>query len=89
MVHGDELRQVFLNSITNAMDAMPEGGTLTIKTLLKGNFVVISFEDTGCGISKNNIERVFEPFFSTKKEIKGVGFGLSTSYAIIDGYGGN
>ena len=113
MAHGDDLRQAFLNSITNAMDAMPNGGTLTIKTQvvrnsefgvqstegkntelktqyseLKGDSVRITFEDTGCGIAEKDIDRVFEPFFSTKKEIKGVGLGLSTSYATIEGYGG-
>ena len=88
LAHGDELKQVFLNSITNAMDAMPDGGTLTIKTLLNGGFVEISFEDTGCGIDEREIDKVFEPFYSTKKEIKGVGLGLSTSYAIIEDYGG-
>ena len=113
MAHGDDLRQAFLNSITNAMDAMPNGGTLTIETQvvrnsefgvqstegkntelktqyseLKGDSVRITFEDTGCGIAEKDIDRVFEPFFSTKKEIKGVGLGLSTSYATIEGYGG-
>lgn len=120
MTHGGELRQVFLNLITNAIDAMPDGGTLTVETRvvrsrefgvksserevgsktesdsglrtpdskLKGDFVEISFEDTGCGIAEGDIDKVFEPFFSTKKEIKGVGLGLSTSYAIIEGYGG-
>ncbi len=87
-VHGEELRQVFLNSITNAMDAMPDGGTLSIRTLLTGDFVEISIEDTGCGIAEKDIDKVFEPFFSTKKEIKGVGLGLCTSYAIIEGNGG-
>ncbi|MGR3294610.1 MAG: PAS domain S-box protein [Candidatus Scalindua sp.] len=103
MAHGSELGRVLLDIITNAFDAMPEGGTLTIKTRsirppanragsanseLKGDFVEISFEDTGCGILKKDIDKVFEPFFSTKKEIKGVGLGLSESYAIIEGYGG-
>jgi len=88
IAHGDELRQVFLNSITNAMDAMPDGGTLTIKTLFNGDFVEISFSDTGCGIAEKDIDKVFEPFYSTKKEVKGVGLGLSTSYAIIEDYGG-
>jgi len=88
MAHSDELRQVFLGSITNAIDAMPDGGTLTIKTLLDGDSAKISFEDTGCGIAEKNIDKVFEPFYSTKKEIKGVGLGLSTSYAIIEDCGG-
>ncbi|MBC8551128.1 MAG: PAS domain S-box protein [Candidatus Brocadiales bacterium] len=86
--HGSELREAFLKLITNSIEAMPEGGTLTIKTLLKGESIKISFSDTGCGIAKENIDKIFEPFFSTKKEIKGVGLGLSSSYAIIESYGG-
>ncbi len=111
--HGSELRDVFLKLITNSIEAMPEGGTLTVVTQiarsseleiqraegedtelktqysrLKGDSVRITFADTGCGIAKENVDKMFEPFFSTKKEIKGVGLGLSSSYAIIDGYGG-
>ena len=95
--NSDKLRQVFLNLITNARDAMQDGGTLTIKTLLvqrrrldglKGHFVEISFADTGSGISIKNQERIFNPFFTTKKEGHGTGLGLSTSYQIIENHGG-
>lgn len=102
--NSDELRQVFLNMITNARDATPEGGTLTVKTRrvrseklgvgswqareLKGDFVEISFEDTGSGISKENLDSVFDPFFTTKEEGKGTGLGLSISYGIIRNHGG-
>jgi len=95
MADGNELKQVFLNLITNAYEAMPDGGTHTVKTRsvrqasdLKGDFIEITFEDTGCGIASNDIDKVFEPFFSTKEAIKGVGLGLSSSYAIMEGYGG-
>lgn len=93
MAHTDDLGQVFLSLITNAIDAMPEGGTLTICTQsiqVNGNsFVSIKFADTGCGIARKNIDKLFEPFFSTRKDsVVGVGLGLSTSYAIIEGYGG-
>jgi len=88
MAHGSELREAFLKLITNSIEAMPSGGTLTVKTQFKGDFVEISLEDTGCGIVKKDINRIFEPFYSTKKEIKRVGLGLSTVYAIIEGYGG-
>jgi PAS domain S-box-containing protein len=100
----DELRQVFLNLTTNARDAMPEGGTLIVKTRSvrppadragnrqagkrKGDFVEITFEDTGCGIAEENIDKIFEPFFTTKEEGKGTGLGLSTSYGIIRNHGG-
>ena len=106
MANSDGLRQVFLNLITNARDAMPEGGTLTVETRKvvssesgvrskrekiyepEGDFVEISFEDTGCGIASKNIDKIFEPFFSTKKEVVGVGLGLSESHSIIEAYGG-
>ncbi|MGR3173090.1 MAG: PAS domain S-box protein [Candidatus Scalindua sp.] len=105
MANSNELRQVFLNMITNARDAMPEGGALTVKTRsvrqplpiragsrktgeLKGDFVKISFEDTGFGISKEDIGNVFDPFFTTKEEGKGTGLGLSESYGIIERHGG-
>ncbi len=90
--NSDKLRQVFLNMITNARDAMPEGGTLTISTQVIQNeeysFVRIRFKDTGCGIAKENRDRIFKQFFTTKKEGKGTGLGLSTSYEIIENHGG-
>lgn len=127
----DELRQVFLNMITNARDAMTEGGTITVKTRrvlsselarlpsvgqgvrneggkeplparpdgrsdwpdrqtgeFKGDFVEITFEDTGCGIAKENLDKLFDPFFTTKETGKGTGLGLSISYGIIKNHGG-
>ena len=93
MASGDELKQVFMNLITNACDAMPEGGTLTISTQGKKHggrpLVRIKFTDTGCGIKTENIDKLFEPFFSTKKEVTGVGLGLSESYGIIKSHGGS
>ncbi|HYA32118.1 MAG TPA: ATP-binding protein, partial [Thermodesulfovibrionales bacterium] len=78
---GNQLSQVIVNIILNAVDAMPGGGTLTIKSKVKDHHVVISFEDTGIGISKENIGRIFDPFFTTKE--KGTGLGLAVSYSII------
>jgi signal transduction histidine kinase len=90
--NSDGLRQVFLNLITNARDAMPEGGTITISTenITEGKvpFVRIKATDTGCGIDKDTIEMIFDPFFTTKEEGKGTGLGLSTSYKIIESHGG-
>ncbi|ODS33449.1 MAG: two-component sensor kinase [Candidatus Scalindua rubra] len=92
MANSDELRQVFLNLITNARDAMPDDGTLTISTQRiqkEGNsFISIRFMDTGCGIAKESLDRVFDPFFTTKGEGKGVGLGMSTSYGIIENHDG-
>jgi PAS domain S-box-containing protein len=77
-----KLRQVFLNLLTNAADAMPEGGTLTLRTapatLHTGKpAVLIEVADTGVGIPAENLERIMEPFFTTKEEGKGTGLGLA------------
>jgi signal transduction histidine kinase len=88
----DRLRQVFLNLINNARDAMPEGGAITVSTenIEQGEvpFVRIEIKDTGDGIDKDKINLIFNPFFTTKTEGKGTGLGLSTSYDIIENHGG-
>ena len=76
-----QLNHVFVNMVLNAADAMPEGGTLTIRSRVKNNSIVIDFEDTGVGIASENLSRVFEPLYTTKE--KGAGLGLSVSYRII------
>ncbi|MHB9155101.1 MAG: PAS domain S-box protein [Endomicrobiales bacterium] len=82
------LEQVFLNVINNAVQAMPEGGTLSISTRIKdANTVEIAFSDTGAGILPENLQKVFDPFFSTKP--KGTGLGLPVSYNIIRQHGGD
>jgi C4-dicarboxylate-specific signal transduction histidine kinase len=78
---GNQLSQVIVNIVLNAVDAMPAGGTLTIKSRVKDGQIVITFEDTGIGISKENISRIFDPFFTTKE--KGTGLGLAVSYSIV------
>lgn len=78
---GNQLSQVFINIILNAFDAMPDGGTLAIRSFAKDGNVVIEFEDTGLGIPKENLSRIFDPFFTTKD--KGTGLGLAVSYNII------
>lgn len=83
----DQLKQVFLNIVNNAICAMPQGGTLTISTSQSGELTVIRIADTGPGISKDIMNRIFEPFFTTKKD-KGTGLGLSISYRIIQDHGG-
>lgn len=92
MANSGELRQVFLNLITNARDAMPEGGALTISTRsvkkIEKLFVRIKFIDTGTGIKAEDIDKIFEPFFTTKDEVVGTGLGLSTSYSIIRNHEG-
>ncbi|MBN2246649.1 MAG: cache domain-containing protein [Candidatus Aminicenantes bacterium] len=85
----DKIKQVFLNLMMNASDAMPKGGTLTIQTDLTKDkkFVEISFIDTGIGIPKENIHKLFDPFFTTKSS--GTGLGLAVSYGIIKQHQGN
>jgi two-component system NtrC family sensor kinase len=92
-VHGDrhQLTQVFLNLVLNALDAMPEGGTLTIsveKSADRGS-VAVRLTDTGVGIPEENLTSIFAPFFSTKKHAKGTGLGLSVSLGIIKQHGGD
>ncbi len=85
----NQLRQVFLNMVSNARDAMPEGGTLTVRTFKKNGFVNIRFLDTGVGIRQENIAKIFDSFFTTKASVKGVGLGLSVCYGFIKDHGGD
>jgi two-component system, NtrC family, sensor kinase len=86
----DQLQQVFLNLINNAVLAMPQGGRLAISTRLNSNHnrVQIRFADTGTGIKKENLAKIYDPFFTTRKVGEGTGLGLSVSYAIIHKFGG-
>jgi len=77
----NRLQQVFFNIITNARDAMPDGGVLKIKAWKDVEMMHISFQDTGVGIRKGDLKRVMEPFFTTKKE--GTGLGLSICRSIL------
>jgi signal transduction histidine kinase len=81
-----QIQQVFHNLITNAVQAMPFGGVLEIKTAVKGNFVEIVFTDTGVGIPEDKLQHVFEPLFSTKD--RGTGLGLSIVEGIVDRHKG-
>ena len=87
LVDKNKLTQVFINLFINAIHAMPEAGKLTIRgfvKLLEGEkAVVVEIEDTGMGISEENLKRIFEPFFTTKGQGKGTGLGLSVSRNII------
>ena len=87
LVNKDEMYQVFLNLITNARDAMPHGGILTITTK-KRKGVEIIFEDNGVGIPRKIRDKIFNPFFTTKKVGKGTGLGLSITRSIVERYGG-
>jgi len=79
----ERLQQVFINIILNAMDAMPEGGKLTIECQQKENLALVKITDTGTGIKPEHLPRIFDPFFTTKGLGKGTGLGLSISFAIV------
>ena len=100
-----EIFRIFLNIITNAVQAMDEkGGTLSIKMSVvqgdtietetsqkkdKRNYVIISFQDTGKGITPDVMKRIFEPLYSAREERKGSGLGLSVVYELVNGIGGS
>ena len=90
----DRLQQVFMNLISNAAEAVEAGHgerrlSIVTKHLREKESVSVSFADTGVGIPQENLSKLFEPFFSTKKKGKGVGLGLSVAYGIIQEHGGS
>ena len=85
----NQLRQVFLNMVANARDAMPGGGTLTVTTSGDAEKINVIIADTGMGIPEKNLSKIFDSFFTTKDEVKGVGLGLSVCYGFIKDHGGD
>jgi signal transduction histidine kinase len=81
----NQLQQCILNLVFNAADAMPDGGQLTIESSFNSEkgLAKIMVADTGCGIAPKDLPKIFDPFFSTKGESKGLGLGLSVAYGII------
>lgn len=90
-VMGDpvKLEQVFINVLSNSLEAMPEGGKLYIGSLSRDGMIEVRVTDTGCGVSAENQSRVFEPFFTTKDIGSGTGLGLSVSYGIVSQHHGS
>jgi signal transduction histidine kinase len=88
VVDVSQLKQVLINLLTNAIDAMPDGGAIFVGTERQDDQVVITVRDTGPGIPAEHIERIFEPFFTTKSAVSGTGLGLSVSLGIIERHGG-
>lgn len=89
-VNADEgqIQQAIIALATNAIDAMPTGGTLTFRALAENNRVVIEVQDTGIGIAPEEMSKIFEPFYTTKEIGKGTGLGLSVCYGIITEHSG-
>jgi two-component system, NtrC family, sensor kinase len=88
MADQEQLQQVAVNLILNAVQAMPNGGTLGLSTSLENHQIKLEFRDTGYGIPQENMHKLFTPFFTTKKEVKGVGLGLAVSYGIVQRHHG-
>jgi len=84
--NADQLKQVFLNLVVNAMEAMPEGGQLNIRTTEKSGTITLKVRDSGVGVPPEDLPRLFDPFFTTKAD--GTGLGLSVSYGIIQSHSG-
>lgn len=85
---GGQLQQAVIALATNAIDAMPDGGTLTFRAFAQPRRIAIEIEDTGIGIPTEDLSKVFEPFFTTKEVGKGTGLGLAVCYGIITDHGG-
>jgi signal transduction histidine kinase len=88
MADFDQLQQVFMNLTLNAIQAMSGGGKLTLRTSVANSKVRIDVQDTGCGISKENMSKLFTPFFTTKEKGSGVGLGLAVVRGIIERHKG-
>jgi signal transduction histidine kinase len=85
----DKLKQVLLNLIANALDAMPEGGELVMCAARDDGTIRLAVKDTGVGIPRENLNRIFDAFFTTKGKVSGVGLGLSVSYGIVSQHRGS
>ncbi len=86
--YGGKLAQVFLNLLINAAHAIEDRGTITIRTNIRGERILVEIEDTGCGIEEENLAKIFDPFFTTKDVGKGTGLGLHVVQSVIENHRG-
>jgi signal transduction histidine kinase len=87
-VNAQEIKSVVLNLVVNALDSMDEGGTLTITLAPRDGMAVLGFRDTGCGMTEEVLDNIFEPFFTRSRTGKGTGLGLAISHRVINQHGG-
>jgi two-component system, NtrC family, sensor kinase len=87
--NAQEIKQVFLNLVINALESMEEGGTLSITHSQRDGQTELVFKDTGCGMTPDVLENIFEPFYTRSRTGKGTGLGLSISHRIISQHGGD
>jgi two-component system NtrC family sensor kinase len=85
---GGQIQQAVIALGTNAIDAMPSGGSLRLRAFNQANSVVVEIEDSGVGIAPENLSKIFEPFFTTKEVGRGTGLGLAVCYGIVTDHGG-
>ncbi len=87
-INPDQIQQLFMNLLLNALDAMPEGGKITAELFEEGEFAVFRLTDTGRGIEEMYLDKIYDPFFTTKPPGKGTGLGLSICYGIVKHHNG-
>jgi signal transduction histidine kinase len=88
-VNQQELKQVVLNLVTNALDSLSAGGLLSIELRAAGGWAEMVFTDDGCGMTDEVLEHLFEPFFTRRRNGQGTGLGLSITYRIVADHGGH
>ncbi len=88
-VNSQEIKQVVLNLLTNALDSLDDGRAVRIRLDSRGGYAVLSVEDDGCGMEPDVLEHIFEPFFTRRRDGQGIGLGLSITYRIVADHGGD
>jgi signal transduction histidine kinase len=87
-MNGPEIQQVVLNLVSNGLEAMDDGGTMTITITEQTDHVTLIITDDGCGMSQQVIDNLFEPFFTQRRNGRGTGLGLSITHRIVTDHGG-